>query len=345
MTRPLEIVACGAVTAVGFTAAQTCAAIRAGISGYRETGFFEREPELAPIIGAPAGYDELPYREPLPQRLARLASDTIADCSEARDFDPARTALLLVLPGPERQLNTHVIVRALVERAGKLRGKTFHPASAVIAEGSAAVGRCLLRAGPALDDPHIDAVLVVGVDSYLNGPDLEHLRQARRIKGEEVTHGLIPGEAGAALLVVRAGGGDALATCRGVGVRNHDGLPDAGRRGRTLLEALRAAIGESGLAEADVAFRIADLTGEYEPGLDSALAGQRFYRTRREELPVILTGNVGCGAVGAAGGVLEIVVAAHALAKSYAPGPVVMCEAASESSLRSACLLIGASTG
>ena len=74
------------------------------------------------------------------------------------------------------------------------------------------------------------------------------------------------------------------------------------------------------------------------------IARPRFYRTRREMLPTAYPAMT-FGEVGTAGAALALMVAADSLAEGYAPGPVAMCEIASEGGLRAAAVVAGPGRG
>jgi 3-oxoacyl-[acyl-carrier-protein] synthase-1 len=81
------------------------------------------------------------------------------------------------------------------------------------------------------------------------------------------------------------------------------------------------------------------MNGERYHAWDSVLASIRFYRTHRERLSVWYPA-ASVGDLGAATGALLLVVAATGIARGYAPGPLVMCEASSDEGLRAACAVV-----
>ena len=97
MSQPLAIAGAGAVTAVGFSAAATCAAIRGAISGFTVTG--HRDRARGPTLQA-----EVPLR-PRPNearpfaRLTALATIALRECVASSGIDPTRCALLLGVQG------------------------------------------------------------------------------------------------------------------------------------------------------------------------------------------------------------------------------------------------------
>jgi len=68
------------------------------------------------------------------------------------------------------------------------------------------------------------------------------------------------------------------------------------------------------------------------------IARPRFYRTRRERLATAYPAMT-VGDVGAASGALALMLAADSFTNDYAPGPVAMCEVASEGGLRAAAVM------
>src|SRR5947207_9740700 len=95
MSIRLAILGVGTVTAVGWTAAQTCAAARAALTGFRESGFFHHRPLVAPVIGAAAPFTEPAQHDSFFERLVRLAVPALAECLGAGPALPGRVAMLL----------------------------------------------------------------------------------------------------------------------------------------------------------------------------------------------------------------------------------------------------------
>ena len=95
---PLGILGAGMVTAVGLTAAESCAAIRAGINNFSETAFIDSVGE--PVIGAVVEPD-LPLlgRE----RLLWMLTNAVRDCIEgAGDVSLGDIPVLLCTAEPDR---------------------------------------------------------------------------------------------------------------------------------------------------------------------------------------------------------------------------------------------------
>jgi len=100
MRQPLAIIGCGAVTPVGFSAVQTCAAIRAAISGFRVTGF--RDQARGPMLWAEVPLKPRPHEGNPFGRMVFLAAMALRECVESAGLNLRRCALLLALREPFR---------------------------------------------------------------------------------------------------------------------------------------------------------------------------------------------------------------------------------------------------
>lgn len=340
MSGTLSIVGLGAVTPVGLTAAQTCAAIRARISGVREVAV--RPPDFEPVSGA-----AVPARSALKQSrdewLVNLALRAVREALAREAPPPARTALLLALPAPGRaQGNGSLSGQAWVSAVERRLGLRFHPSSAAFPEGHAALVPALTRARELLASGQVSHALVAGVDSMVNDVDIDRLAGWNRLYGPDNAQGVIPGEGAACVLVTAPGAGRNAGVCDVLGfatdLEQDTVLGTRTSVGDGLLRALRKAQADAGAAEPDVHFRVCDMNGERYRGLESMLAESRYYRTRRVRFEVIYPA-ASVADVGAAAGPLCLVVAAVSMAKGYAPGTCAMIECSSEEGLRGACLV------
>jgi 3-oxoacyl-(acyl-carrier-protein) synthase len=118
-------------------------------------------------------------------------------------------------------------------------------------------------------------------------------------------------------------------------------MSDRHSTGRGLQAALAAAAHAALIEERAFEFRVANVNGEMYGSQDSILGVHRFYRTRRDSLPVIYPA-ASVGETGAAAGALGVMGATVAMTKGYAPGRLAMCEAASDGGLRSGVVVTAA---
>ena len=296
MKSPVFILGWGAVTAVGFSADQTCAAIRAAITGFGESNFFQNSLEPVPLIAAQVPLGPPPDEDQIFNRLVRMASHALRECLDSTNVEPSRTALLLGVREPFREHpdldgNVPAFLPA-IEKAIQLQ---FHSASVVLPEGNAAAFHGLDIARSLLDAEKVDSCIVGGVDSYFTPYDLRLFEDTYRLKREGVAQGFIPGE-GAAFLGITRGlvnpeqfiKGEII----GLGLTNEDSdvtvLSDGQPTGKALQRALEATIEDAQQSESAIVFRVSDLNGEYYRGMDSVLAQVRFYRSSRERLDIWL---------------------------------------------------------
>ena len=340
MNKALDILQCGAITAVGLTAHQTCAAIRAGISGFQDVYYLS--PPEEPIVGARIPTSERLKRSPA-EWLINLGARAIRECLQVQgNVQPERTALIVNLPEAWRD---HPAFREtppdhLLSRIQESLGCRF-TVSKCLQEGHAGVFQALEVAREILHSGRAEFCCVGGIESMLNNSDMERLRKSYRLRQPNNSWGLVPGEGAAFLLIGHEGRTELpLGRVRGIGISVEDDtiLGPQYSQGRGLQKALSLALKDAALEESTLAFRISDANGERYRALESVMAEARFYRTRREHFPCwYLVASV--GDIMAAAGSLALVVACIAMAKGYAPGSFAMCEGSSDAGLRGACLV------
>ena len=279
MSSALSILGAGAVTPVGLSAPQACAAVRARISGFRERLFFA--PSAEPTVCA-----EVPARARLKQTsgdwLVHLATRAISECIAGHELKRSRLAVLLTLPDSYRrhpaleQSAPDGILPALQARLGF----ALSAASEAVSAGHAASLSSLLKARDLLSRGEVDLCLVGGVDSMLNRQDIERLEECSRLRSTSNPQGVIPGEGAAFLLLGSAAKPrtDVLAQILGIGlaIEKNTILGERFATGEGLRAALEAAARDSGCVEADLGLRVSDMNGERYRAWDSMVASMRF---------------------------------------------------------------------
>jgi 3-oxoacyl-[acyl-carrier-protein] synthase I len=339
MTQTLDIVMTGAVTSVGLDAAQTCAAIRAGLA--RFSAVRPLPPPEEPLLGA-----AVPARRHVKSSptvwLANLAARALRECLRPGGERGGRVALLLVVPEPARRHPAFDTIDPESFRAslGKYLGQDFHERSCTVPAGHAGTQQALALADQLFGARAIDECIIGGVDSLLNDRDLERLTAAHRL-GSPSGQVAVPGEAAAFVrLRPAAPKGVAIARILGSGLAQEIDAVDGERwsQGRGLEAALAAATNAAGVPEANLSLRISDMNGERYKAWETVLSEFRFYRTQRPALPTWYPA-ASVGDVGAASGALQLVIAATAMARGYAPGPLAMCETGSDAGLRGASVI------
>jgi 3-oxoacyl-[acyl-carrier-protein] synthase I len=345
VTTPLIVCSVGAVTPVGLTAPQTCAAIRAGVRAFRET--LPQPPPEEPVVCA-----TVPVRQRLKTTtegwLTYLAARAIRECLAGRPIDASRVVALITLSDAYRVLSWSATGGAQFLRSIEHRLQDrFHEDSSVVCGGSAETYRVLTSARKILAGGEVRYCLVGGVDSLVNEADVARLASGGRLHaGAANPQGVIPGEGAAFVLLSREAHGTGsvpLGQILGMGWaedQNHV-LTERYSTGAATTRALAAALRDAGRTEPNIDLRVSDMNGERYRAWESMLSTTRFYRTHRDQLPTWYAA-ASVGDTGAAAGALGIVLTCVGMARGYAPGPLAMLEAASDEGLRSACVVSSA---
>jgi 3-oxoacyl-[acyl-carrier-protein] synthase I len=210
----LVITAATAISPVGLDAAQTCAAIRAGVNGMREHPYHDlvtRDPDWDPDEELTAALvPSLDAWMDAPERLlelALLAARDLAFGAELRRTDLGTTALLLALPSSrDAVVASWELERWFATELCRRSGLPPFPRVAVDQSGHTGAVNLLAAAREVLAEPGIERALLVAVDSYHHEQRLEALDQRFRLRSQRSPDGFIPGEAAAGLLIERAGG-------------------------------------------------------------------------------------------------------------------------------------------
>lgn len=314
------------VCSVGLSAATACAAIRAGIARFDELPFHDNQGE--PILGASVPGLESDLRPG--DRVFELLAGALRDwLHQARRLALANTPLLVGLAERERPGAVAALGASLIQRIEDELQVRFHRAlSRVIPKGHTGGFECLAAARELLQDADIPGCLVCAADTYLNARSLLWLDRAWRLKRQNHSNGVIPGEAAAAIYVTRTAPANSQVTVQVTGLAfGHEEagiFTDQPLRGLGLTEATKVALGQANLSFADLDFRLSDVTGESYGFKEVALVEARLLRARKEALPLWHPADT-IGDTGAAAGVCQLVVAQQAFQREYAPGHRALC--------------------
>ena len=331
----IAIYGCGMVTGVGWNGPASCAAMRAGITGFVETPFeFAGES----LLGSPVVFaDDLQGVE----KLRQMVVPTIAECI-AGETRPTldQIPLLMCVAEKGRTGRFDGLDRELLDGIAGDLGCELHPDSHLYAAGRLG-GIQALKQARQLIVAGAKGCLVSGVDTCLVAESLTTYDQDHRLMTAENANGFIPGEAAATVLVgpVKRQSEPQL-LCLGIGFGTEPAPLNSGEplRADGLTTAIKAAFADGRCTETDVDFRLTDNNGEAYGFKDSALAVARVFREAKNEFdlwhPADCIGEVGAAIVPVMLGVMQA-----AVTKGYAPGPGVLCHVANEGDQRGAVIL------
>jgi 3-oxoacyl-[acyl-carrier-protein] synthase I len=331
----LSIASVGLVTSVGFTAAASCAAIRAKVSNPTQTHFEGNGRH--PIIGHQV-FLERQWTGRL--KLAKMAALAIRDC-------------LADIPRREWPKFPTFLCVAERDRPGRVVGlddELFHEIEAeldinfsdqsiVIPHGRTSFGIALSRARRLLEGKSTSAVLIAAADSLLAWPTLKAYLPTDRLLTTENSNGFMPGE-GATAILVDCNADEERLRVIGLGYGAEGAAINTERplRGDGLTAAIKAALKDAHCELHDLDFRITDLSGEQYYFKEAALALGRIIRVHKDEFDVWHPAEC-IGEVGAVAGFAALAVAHSACGKGYAPGPGILCHGANDGGERVAAVL------
>ena len=330
---PLTIAATGLVTALGHDAATSCAAIRAGLTRAAplpQCAVLDPDSQtLGPAIGHQVwGLTE--GGSPVARWLA-LAGQAFADLCDRAALPGAddavywqRTALLLVGPALDDDrfvfcppCNPELIDGSYVQPLLHAFGVPIVPARVhSVFAGRTGAMRAVQAARRLFEEAGVERVLVVAADSLLDGHSLAWLQETERLKAADQPNGLMPGEAGAAVLLQRQGAGGRV----GAALDHREAaapLADGRQHGRALGRVLEAALRGSGILLPFEGDLIVDLNGEAWRAYEFGAALTQVDRTVLGDCRTLLPAQ-SVGDIGAASAVAGLVVACTAFERHYA---------------------------
>ncbi|MEZ6136492.1 MAG: hypothetical protein R3C53_16475 [Pirellulaceae bacterium] len=340
--KPIAIIASGMISSVGLNAATSCAAIRCAIDNFQETLFLDSEGE--PILGAQVPLD-VPVRGR--EKLIHLATTAIGQvldelrCSggELADLPTESIPVVLCLSSENRPGRLGELDATLLTEVAEQLNVPFSPHSLVVANGVVGGAQAIQAALTWLDQRVVPAVIVAGSDSLLTASNLLALERQARLLTPKNSNGLIPGEAGAAVLLGPAGatGNPKEFLLRGVGFGQEPASIRSGQplRANGLSQAIRAALQAANCDYDDIDYRITGISGEQYAFKEASLAAARTMDKVKSEYdlwhPADCMGDVGSALLPS-----MLVVARSAAEKAYAIGDGVLFHCANDDEQRAA---------
>jgi len=336
----LVIAELGMVTAVGHDAVTSCAAIRAGLSraaSLPDVEVLDHDThEMIPAVGH--AVFALTQGGSAVARWLALGRRAFADLREQGRLPDAadggfwsRTALVIVVPvvdderfmffepftdGGIQQAYVRPLVKSLGVPLGA--GHVF-----LLAEGRTGAVRAFAGMQALFDRQALDRVIVLAVDSYLDGHTIEWLTQSDRMKQADTPSGLMPGEAAAAVMIER----EEATRTRGAAPRARiaaamvDSEPQPflnkeRQHGRAIARVFRGVL-EYAAPSPFSGELLADLNGEAWRAYEFGAALSQVPRTLLDGYRV-LTPATSIGEVGAASAVVGLILAVRSFERGYA---------------------------
>jgi len=269
------IVGVGMMTAVGLTAPETAASVRAATMRYTETSIRDRrfdpitlaevpEDGLPPLVETVERQPDLTTRE---IRMLRLGTMPIAEATAA--LPPGQRAPGLALALPEMQPGHRVDGARFLQLFAAQTGLKFDIArSAAVDEGRAGALIAIARAAQVIRSGQAPFMLAGAIDTYRDLFVLGTLDLEQRVKSAVNLDGFIPGEGAGFLLLAssegaRQGGLQPLGRLTRVALDEEQGhlYSETVYRGEGLARTL-AQLFSSGDVESPVAEVFSSMNGE-----------------------------------------------------------------------------------
>ncbi len=338
----LSIISSGMVTALGFNAPATLAALRSGVSGVGATPWPDIETG-EPLRGARV---KLPHWWEGVGKLADLVAPAIHECLQTEVLESITNIPLLVgVAAHSRPGRTEGLDENLLDEVYSRLDLPKHKDSKLFPFDEAGCFHALLAAQNLLTSTNASYVVVAGVDSFLTSATLNGFMKNRRLMTSTNSNGFFPGEAGTAVLVGKCSSQHPEALCiYGLGLKQEIATIESTEpfQAKGLTQAMKQALDSAGVLLKDIAYRTTDLTGEHYKFKEAAFAAARLNSSDRKT-PLDLWHPIEyLGAIGAA--VLPCLLGQimHAAQKGYAPGPIALCHVGTDDGIRAA-MVVGLS--
>jgi 3-oxoacyl-[acyl-carrier-protein] synthase-1 len=325
MLSGVAIKASGMVTAVGFNAPASLAAIRAGIRNVNVTNLWDKYSGKF----LPAGRVPLPHWWIGVGKLAELVAPAIDEClTAAQPIPRSDIPVLLSVSSPDRPCRLPSLDQQILQGVQDLLGHPLHRDSGIIRRDHVSIAVGLLRARELIEKKQAPCCIVAGVDSLIQQDLVEYYLDKRRLLTEHNSNGFSVGEAGSAVLVVPGGPhSSGELQILGIGMAREEATIESEEplRAEGLIQAIRAAFAASATTYEDVQYRITDLNGEHYKFKEMVQAMVRFQRKPKPKLFDLWHPIEYIGDVGAAIGPIVLGLALHAGQQGYGNGPGVLC--------------------
>lgn len=337
------ICALGARTPLGLNAAASAAAVRAAISAVGIHPFWKDKAGKSFCVSRDALLDA--QIDDCVERIKQLALSAAHEALSSVAISAPTLTIFLALPLPRIGLS-ETYAQRMADAIGALRGDGIDRLDRVhvYPYGHAAGIMALQAAAQKMAAGEIEMALVVAADSYIHAETLEELDAAGRVMSAANRNGFPPGEGAAACVLATRACAErcglpvlALLVAAATAVEPHPLGSDAVCIGEGLSAVIKT-IGECLPAQQSISATYCDLNGERYRNEEFAYTLLRTQSAFRDAHDYLSPADC-WGDVGAASGLLGVVLALQAQLRGYAKGPLPLCWAGSDSGHRAAVLL------
>lgn len=315
---PMQVYSAGVVTSIGMSLDASYAALNAGLDNFQETSFANRgvpvigaaiEPSAHPAIAKPNARGH--------ERLANFVRMAIEECLINANLEvpcALKVPILLVLGETDRYGRSDKLASACQSAYASLLKNASQTPFFKAEVGSVGTLEALKAAAKIISEGEYSSVLLVGVDSWLNTPDIQYAIGRDRLLSSENACGFIPSEGAAAVLLSAPNALDSKPNgCPdnvplyiaglGQGQESASLYTDEPCYGTGLSKAMRSALEQAETALHHVQLELTDITSEAYFFDEIAYARTRLLRQSmpqgfRRIHPSSCMGNTGaaCGA-------------------------------------------------
>lgn len=272
--NPLAVVGYGMWTAAGHDGPSSVAAMRAGVAGSVETQLWD--PTAGAVLnGFPVSAHQWWEGESF---LAEMAAEVIRQCRDqiAGDglADPAQVPILIAVAPKDRPARSEQLEQILMTELCNRLGAELPPGSGILAGGRCGVTDLMRNAHAQIAAYPVQ--IIIGVESFLRKPIIQHYINAGRLLCAANSSGFIPGEAATGIIVTAAGAAD-LPQLRltGTGTAHED---DKAPAVTALTTAIKTALSQAQISMSDVCALVSDLNGEHAKFKEASIAAIRLDR-------------------------------------------------------------------
>lgn len=340
-SNQLAVKACGMVTAVGFNAPSSLAAIRAGISGIAHDNIWDTAAGKYMGVGRP----HTPQWWEGPDMLAELAAPAVHECFEAlpQGIAPNTVPVFVLLSPtnrPYREPKLDNIV--LDELQWRLQLNLF--SGSRVYNGRTGIIPALEQASHYFSNQQATHAIVVGADTFLRQNVVDFYIDQRRILTSDNSNGFIPGEAACAVLLDAGGSqsdGELRIVSWGEGHESGTINSDIPLTGDGLTTALSQALAGADITMADTDYWLTDQNAEHYKAKECTVAQIRL---ERRDHPAPMPYQIWhpieyLGDIGSAIAPCLLGVGLAAAKGGYAPGPLALMHVGEDNGERAALVL------